>query len=335
MISPGFGARALCAAFLLTGCATQSQQSPAAASSSSTNVPSSERKIQTPELPKHFTLTAEDYWRLELPNGRPFDASGLLLQPDGSLLTVNDREPGLHRIVFNKDAASATNHTARLEPANIFTSAQLQSFNAERSSRWDLEGLARDDDGRIYVCEEANRWIMRFDPATQSVERLDINWTPVRQYFHPINNNASFEGIAISGDKLWVANERDRARVIEVDLKTLKVTGDFAVTSTTPALVLHYSDLSFRDGHLFILLRHHRVILEVEPATRQVLAEYNYGAMEESPEHQYFKEYPTGAMEGLAIDDKYFWLVTDNNSLARRQAPNDRRPTLFKCARPR
>jgi hypothetical protein len=320
---------AACLLFALAACATQPQtNSTAAAAHALTNETT---QPSAPALPRLFTLTAEDYWRLELPNGRPFDASGLLLQPDGTLLTVNDREPGLQRIVFTNQPA----HTARLEPANIFTASQLQSFSAERASRWDLEGISRDDHGRTYVCEEANRWILRFDPATQRVERLDIDWSPVRQYFNAINNNASFEGIAISSNKLWVANERDRARIIEVDLTTLKVTGDFAVTSTTPALFLHYSDLSFRDGHLFVLLRHHRTILEVDPATRQVLAEYNFAAMEEAPEHQYFKEYPTGAMEGLAIDDKYFYLVTDNNALARRQDPKDRRPTLFKCARPR
>jgi hypothetical protein len=63
--------------------------------------------------------------------------------------------------------------------------------------------------------------------------------------------------------------------------------------------MLHYSDLSWFKGHLFVLLRHHQVILEVDPATRDVLAEYNYHAIEDAPQHAYHKAYPTGTMEGL------------------------------------
>jgi len=117
-------------------------------------------------------------------------------------------------------------------------------------------------------------------------------------------------------------------------LETLKVVADFAPQPSTWSFVLHYSDLCWFKGHLFVLLRHHQVILEVDPTTRDVLAEYNFHAIEDAPQHAYHKAYPTGAMEGLAVDDNYFWLVTDNNGFPRVQDNKDRRPTLFKCKRP-
>jgi uncharacterized protein YjiK len=271
-----------------------------------------------PIVRKQFKLAAEDYWRIELPTRLPFDASGLALD-DKSLLILSDKESVLYRVGLE------TNHTARLQPAKLLLPDK---------GDLDWEGLARDEAGHFYACEEGHRWVARFELGNAPVERLDIDWSPVRQYFSAINRNASFEGIAVSGNRLWVANERDRARIIEVDLRTLKVVADFAVQPSTWGLVLHYSDLAFRDGHLFVLLRHHRLILEVDPDSHDVLAEYDFNALEDAPEHRYEKEYPTGNMEGLAIDAQYFWLVTDNNGLPRRQDARDRRPTLFKCRRP-
>jgi uncharacterized protein YjiK len=275
-----------------------------------------------------FKLVAEEFWRLELPGGREFDASGLVW--DGKdLLVVADTETTLYRVVLGEG------NVAPLEKKEFFTTDQLRPFLAEKHGRFDLEGITRDDAGRIYVCEEADRWVLRFDPATKRVERLAIDWSPVTQFFNPRNRNASFEGIAIGGGRLWIANERERARVIEVDLDSLKVVGDFAPQPSSWGLVLHYSDLAWRDGHLFVLLRHHKVILEIEPKSREVLAEYDYAAVEDASQHLYLKEYPTGIMEGMAVDDQYFWLVTDNNGFGRRAAPGDHRPTLFRCRRPK
>lgn len=212
---------------------------------------------------------------------------------------------------------------------------QLRPLLAAKRGRIDFEGIARDEAGRVYVCDESDRWILRIDPATKQVERLPIDWSPVEQFFSRSDPNASFEGIAIGGGRLWLANERERARVIEVDLQSLRVVGEFAPQPSSWGLVLHYSDLAWHDGHLFLLLRHHRVILEIDPVSHEVIAEYDYRAVEDAPEHLYLKQFPTGTMEGLAVDDSYFWLVTDNNGFGRRAAPNDRRPTLFKCPRPK
>lgn len=240
---------------------------------------------------------------------------------------VADGSPTLFELEF-----AATN-TAHLKKTDIFTAAQLSPFTAGKRGRFDFEGLARDDAGRIYACEEANRWIFRFDPETKKVERLEIDWSPVKKHFSA-DDNASFEGIAVGAGTLWLANERERARVIEVDLETLKVVADFAPEPSFWALVTHYSDLCWFEGHLFLLLRHHRVILEIHPVTHAVLAEYNYGEMEEAPEHRYMRAYPTGTMEGLAVDEDFFWLLTDNNGFARQHDNADRRPTLFRCKRP-
>ena len=278
-----------------------------------------------------YTLRADGIWQLNLPGGQRFDASGLFLTPEGELLTESDRGAGVYRILFHPGVRAAD----LLRLPDCFSDAQLAPFAAEKVGRYDCEGVTRDAQGRLYLCEEANRWILRWDPVTKQVERLAIDWKPVEKYFDPIDRNASFEGITVAGAKLYVANERKVGRIIAVDLATLKVVDDFAARPYgCTARDVHYSDLCWFDGALYALLRESWVVLKINPATHRVLAEYNYRDMEQDPDVVYRNQYPTGVMEGLAVSRDQFWLVTDNNGRARARHRHDRRPTLFHCPRP-
>jgi uncharacterized protein YjiK len=283
--------------------------------------------VRTNDGRKHFTLTAEANWQLDAPRRERFDASGLVLW-QGKLLTLNDRSSELYEI------ALGTNGQARLIPTVIFSRAGVARAAGQAQPRFDCEAIALDPEGNLYISEESQRGIFRTSGPAQKVERLTIDWSPVRRYFGR-DANASFEGLAISSTKIFVANERDAARIIVVDRSTLRVEDSFFVDSEAFAFGgPHYSDLAFHQGRLFILNRNHRVIFELDPANRRVLAEYSFGQMEVAPEAAYRTAYPTGAMEGLAVDEKFFWLVTDNNGLGRIKYPKDARPTLFRCRRP-
>lgn len=276
-----------------------------------------------------YTLKAAQYWRIDLPQGQRFDASGLALNRAGQLFTVSDRSSSVWRLSMQ------TNGTATVTAwPNCFTALQLAPFAKEKIDRYDIEGIAFDPEGRIFICEESNRWILEFNPGGAKVTRLPLDWSKVSRYFSK-DLNSSFEGLAIGDGRLYVANERNEARLIVVDLATQKVVNDFA---PKPRALwfgpLHYSDLSWHKGFLYVLCRHQQCIMKVDPANGKAVAEYGYRSLETAPEHAYFTEYPTGLMEGLAVDDENFWLVTDNNGKARKADLKDKRPTLFRCARP-
>ncbi len=311
-----------------SGCQSSRQGTPTAVSSPVSSAKgASERSTTWPR----YSLRLEKAWLLGTPGGERFDASGLLSLPDGTLLTVNDRGASLYRIRFPAEGDSVT-----LEPfPNVFTEPQLAPYHARKHGRYDAEGIAQDEMGRLYICEEADRWILCCDPKTQKVEVLNINWMPVQKYFSKSDGNASFEGVAVGGGRIYVANERQRGRIIVVDPATRKVVDDFAVRPAgNNARDLHYSDLCWYAGHLYVLLRESRVVLEVDPSNHAVVAEYDYASVELAPEFGYRSWYPTGAMEGLAVTKDAFWLVTDNNGFPRTRAPGDIRPTLFRCPRP-
>lgn len=278
-----------------------------------------------------YTLTADAHWLLQPPRKERFDASALLRLPDGTLLTVNDRGPALYRIAFR----DGTN-VADLEPwPAAFTAAQLAPFARQKRQRYDAEGLARDADGRIYLGEETDRWLLRWDPRSDTVERLPVDWTPVRRWFHPTDFNASFEGVALGGRRIFVANERQTGRIFVLDAATLEVVDDFAVAPAgSDAPDTHYSDLCWAEDSLWVLLRDARRILRVDPAARRVLAEFDYAELERDPAWAYGALYTPGFMEGLSVEADAIWLVTDNNGQGRRADLSDTRPTLFRCPRP-
>ncbi len=321
---------ALVAALAAAGCNAESPDPPV--TNSGRDLQLAQRGLDSnpaPAWPRHV-LKAEKTWQLNLPDGQPFDASALLITSRGEFLTVNDRGAALFRLEFVA-GADAVNLVAL---PNCFTAAQLRPLSGHKFGRYDLEGLSEDSQGRIYACEEADRWILRCDPAKGTVEKLEIDWTPVKKYFSAGDFNASFEGIAVGGQRLFVANERQLGRLIAVDLETLRVIDDFAVrASTSKARDNHYSDLSWFDGVLYVLCRESRVVLAVEPERHRVLAEYDFRDLERDPEVLYRSLYPTGQMEGLAVQSDTLWLLTDNNGSARARYPRDTRPTLFQCKR--
>jgi uncharacterized protein YjiK len=277
-----------------------------------------------------YRLLPEQITSLNPPlNRERFDASGLLFTPAGELLTVrNNHDSLLYRIDFAPDRKEA-----RLVPLDgCFTSNQLAQLTHD-GHVLDCEGIAQDRDGRFYLCEERRRWILRCDPRSGQTERLPIDWKPVQDYFSLIDSNASFEGIAIGRGKLYVANERSTAVIIEVDMGTWRVKNHFEVFPKKRSFFgTHYSDLCWFEDKLWVLCRQHRVVLEVDPDRRTVLAEFDFGDLEESL--GYRTGLPVGIMEGLAVDRDSIWLVTDNNGDPRGRTGNDIRPTLVRCARP-
>ena len=281
--------------------------------------------------PSHptYVLASDAHWLLQPSSGR-FDASALLRLPDGSLLTVNDKELPPCRIDLG------TNSVARLVPQKQwFPLDAVRKASPNPRFAPDTEGLAIDREGRLYICTEGQRWIFRSGPSDGQVERLEIDWSPVQRWFSPKDGNASWEGIAVGGDHLYLANERTTGRIVVVDLKTLRVIDDFQVApSGNTSSDVHYTDLCWFKNELWVLCRDIRKVLRVQPTTHTVLAEFDFADAELAPQNAYITALPYGFVEGLSVDDTHIWLAVDNNGMPRRAAPTDFRPLLLRCPRP-
>lgn len=276
------------------------------------------------------TLKWERTWALVPPDGNRFDASALLRLADGTLLTVNDKQAGVYRIEGLDEGAVAR---LALVP-DVFTKASLDTASGQTARAYDLEGLAIDDQGRLYVCDEISRNIFRFDPQTRKTERLATDWSPVRKWISE-DGNASWEGLAIGDGELFVANERNVGRIVVVSMSTWSVRRTFsAAPPDRPARDIHYSDLCWNANRLWVLCRESQCILRVEPKGGRVEAAFAYGAIERDPKHGYLNPLPVGFVEGLAIEADTAWLLVDNNGIGRISDPKDIRPTLLRCRMP-
>ena len=281
--------------------------------------------VRTNDGRKHFTLTADATWQLDVKER--FDASALAFH-NGKLITVNDRDGAFYELALQSHSV------AKLERLDLFPKAKLSHLAPKKASRFDLEGISKDSNGNLYVSEETQRLVFKSSPDGKSIEALAFDWSPVKKFLSN-DPNASLEGIAIAGNLLYLANERSSARIVVLELSSRKIIDSFFVDSEGFAFGgPHYSDLAFFKDRLFILNRNNRCVLEVDPEKKRVLAEYSFAQMELAEEFAYKSDYPTGAMEGLAIDPEHFWLLTDNNGKARFKHPQDTRPTLFRCKRP-
>ena len=270
------------------------------------------------------TLEIVASWRLQSPVGR-FDASGIERSPEGELLVVRDAELAVYAVRFGDDDSEAT----------LVKHGRYSVPKADLNvgpTRFDVEGLAFDDDGVLYACDEYARRVLRFT-ARGLIDSLPINLDSVASYFSETNVNASFEGIAIGGGKLYLANERSKGRLIELDLATGQTLGSFECrTGTSIWPDPHYSGLDWHNGRLYALMREEQSILEINPSDRSVTRVLRYHDIEFAKDHRYRTLVPlSGVMEGVLIEGETIWLLTDNNGQGRYADQADRRPSLFKC----
>jgi hypothetical protein len=274
---------------------------------------------------KQVPLKVDRFWRVNWPDYYPFETSGLCIDGEGALLTINDNHPVVYVLHLDNNEG-----VAHAEPIAGGGQIQLEGESL------DCEGLEVAENGFIYICDERQRRLIEFDPRSNVSREIKIDWSEVERYFSRSDTNASFEGVTLNSKSFFIANERNRGRIIEIDRETLAVKKHSLVgVDGTPEFLLHYSGLAWHGDSLFVLSRQKRAIYEIDPQTSRFKAVFEFGSIEKDESHRYRLKVPlAGVMEGLAVDETYFWLITDNNGLGRIEAPGDKRPTLFRCLRP-
>jgi uncharacterized protein YjiK len=264
---------------------------------------------------------------LETPYNKRFDASGLARTPDGRMFTINDKEPGLFEVIIDTNKMSG-----EIRPASFHLNwNELTNSTGLKFSSLDLEGLFIDEFYNVWLSDESHRLIIKGSLTNGSFKILDIDWNGYEKFFSK-DLNASFEGIALCADKLFVVNERRVGKVIKIDLQKQKAIYAFSPKPYgSMAADVHYSDISCFKGFLYLLLRESGVVLKVNPNSYRVLAEYNFLNSTQTKENAYrvpFR-YRTSLAEGIAVCDDGFFIIIDNNGWGKVKNPEDKRPMLY------
>ncbi len=255
------------------------------------------------------------------------DPSGLTIK-NGELYTVSDKKSAIYKLAISGDVAMMT--------AEInFDAMSLGALNL------DLEGITVVGDD-FYLLSEAHHRMVRVK------SNGDVTWVPDGPSFYPSAHesglfqvfNASLEGVTyLDEGRFLLAAERQPRGLIEVQLSEngskIEWQKNHVLNETTHPLknnrAADLTGLYYFKGEIFALHRNagliHRWVKD-EQGQYQEMDQWSFAHMVNAPEHQY-QDMTYGHAEGLAVDDDHFYLVIDNNRMAKAKQGNDNRPLLM------
>jgi hypothetical protein len=270
-----------------------------------------------------------------------FQPSGLALHR-GHLLTVSDRHnDAVYEIVLAEHVAPdlAPDLAPHEDVATLRPFVRLASPVGGPPPS-DLEGIAADDDGVLWLASEGRSRVLRVasDGATAWVTpSLDDVGRKVGLLRFP---NAGLEGIArLPNGRILLAAERDQRGLIELSpspadsgsaagVRVWALPG--SICTPPPGRDNDFADLTVWAGQIYALERNAHVVMRIE-RTADAWVErggWSYARTENDPRFAY-QDRAFGVAEGLAIDDAHVYIVLDNNHDRRQLDARDRRPRLF------
>ncbi len=201
----------------------------------------------------------------------------------------------------------------------------------------DLEGIAADAQGTLWLASEAEGRVLRLDrrgraawfgpPLAKLVAGLDLLQRP----------NAGVEGIvALGSGRMLLAAERQGRGLVEVSATSAR--GLRLAPSIAPphGRSADLTGLAVDGNRVLGLYRAaHAIVelmdLETEAPWERLVATF---ATSERASSWAYRDQRYGLAEGLALSADHIWIVLDNNGDGRVAHEQDRRPTLFAFERP-
>lgn len=270
--------------------------------------------------------------RRSLPLEGPENAqpSGLTLRND-TLFTISDKHDTVIFRIEVQDTAAV------MIPAISF-----RVPGADEKSWFDYEGITCDSTGNFYLASESQFRILRVSADGKAAEWI----TPELKSYGAEKGlfqvfNAYFEGIAwLAPDRFILAAERQPRGFMEVDLaeNPPKIQAQVFQEVKFPFAEGRFPDFGdlcrYRDD-LYLLERNAFVVTRLieENGERRQGEGWSYEHVETDPQWRY-SDTRFGLAEGLCMDERFIYIVLDNNGDSRRNDPRDRRPLLFILERP-
>jgi hypothetical protein len=256
-----------------------------------------------------------------------FDASGLALRNDDFFVVSDRHNDSIFRLAFSGEEARAETLLRFTGPVPYPAKGYL-----------DLEAIAVAPDGGFYVVAE---W--GFAVAYVPAQGGQATWaTPeLRGVGQTVGlfatADAYLEGVALLGDQSFlVAVERQPRGVVEVTggIPPVRVCAQILDGSRHPipgTRKWDFSDLCVWGDRVFALARNQHLVVELRRDVAGAWTEgdaWSYGQTENAAPYR-FSDMTYGQGEGLAIDDRFIYVLLDNNDLAREGQPGDKRTWLF------
>ena len=248
--------------------------------------------------------------------------SGLCLYK-GNLYTVSDKHDNR---IFRIDPGEKS---ARMVPA--------LTFSPPGKTYLDLEGVTCDERGNFYLASEKTCRIIRVsqNAATAVFLTPDLKPTGRTKGLFKVGN-AMLEGITRAGPETFtLCAERQPRGILRVRLTKEGVRSD-AFTCNRSRFMFpektspDFSGLCMFRGRHYVLQRNARLISELGISKKGVREGegWSYSHIVHRLSYRY-AVIRYGMAEGLCMDDRFVYVILDNNNIPRLRYPKDRRPLLL------
>lgn len=277
--------------------------------------------------------------------------SGLALC-NGRLWTVSDRDDNVvYRLDTSDKLWKAEPQTFDAPEPKSYLPLNLRSLasmsSVVRGGNLDFEGVSCDAQGNRYLVSEAYGAVLKV-PVSGAATWLALPEelvTQARANGMLYHFNAIFEGLAVdaTGDRLWLAAERDKRGLLVVRREgdqwrcdpacVLLAEAEHAapVRDGHKAVNQDYADISLYNGKLFTLERSVYRVCRRTLETGQLERCWSFREEARKPSRRYDQAY--GLTEALVVDETGAWIGTDNNFGAR--ADGEKRPVVWRFAAPK
>ncbi|MBN1673948.1 MAG: esterase-like activity of phytase family protein [Kiritimatiellae bacterium] len=262
------------------------------------------------------------------PNSEP---SGLTMHGDVLLAVSDKHDDTVFRIVVS-------NEVAVLEPHVTFRPAA-----GTPTGKCDFEGITAAPDGTLYLASERHARVLRVSPDGTNTAWVTPDLRPFGKgqgLFQA--NNAGLEGIVWLGpDRVLLCAERQERGLLELDLAREPVlvgawghpTSSFRIPKGRSA---DWTGLCAYAGRVYALQRNAGLVCRLA-RTETGWGEgpgWSYEHIETREDLRY-RNMRFGKAEGLCADERFVYVILDNNGIARQSDPADKRPLLLILHRPR
>jgi hypothetical protein len=250
--------------------------------------------------------------------------SGLTLW-QGELYSVSDKHDAeIYKIELVNDTAY------------FRTFFSFQAASPLYDDRLDFEGITCDPQGNFFLVSETQYQILKLDPRTSQVEWIGPNLKEAGVNAGLFQKkNANLEGICYLGENSFVlCAERQPRGMLELLLmpypeKIEVFRLDQSRFQLQADRLPDFSDLYYFNNELYALQRNAELISTIDMKNGYTEGRaFSFAHLFEQDEFKY-TDMRFGLAEGLAVDDRYFYIILDNNDDARLLNPDDRRPLLF------
>jgi len=296
---------------------------------------------------------AQDTLRLELERavrldgGGAYNLSGMALGADGYLYFTDDNGPaptdweplnGVFLRIKLDELLDSGNETPVLETLEVAGGGKTFAALADscgKGFKYDLEGVAVLDDGKLWACDERDRLLLEFDPVKRTLRQVagyrELAAGDDRLAAGRINNG--FEGIAVTGSRLFLAHEMYPNLIVRYTLAGGKVAMDSVLEIKGSSDI---TSLESDGGALYALGRTGSLVYRLDPASGNVTAVASFGREADNPAYRYRQQMDYFRnSEGLAVGHERIFIVLDGNFQTGLDNENERRPLLLIYKRPK